>query len=101
MGDASELRGDTTDRHAALPDATMQGEDYGLTSTATYDHVRERDAACVPYRGYDVCGMGPPSSGGVTVGQILGLLVPFDLAGPRRGSGQNRHGNRRPEGRAG
>ena len=25
--------------------------------------------------------MGPPSSGGVTVAQILGLLAPFDLAG--------------------
>ena len=42
--------------------------------------LRERDAVCVPYRGYEVCGMGPPSSGGVTVGQILGLLRPFDLA---------------------
>ena len=42
--------------------------------------VRERPAVCVPYRGYEVCGMGPPSSGGVTVGQILGLLRPFDLA---------------------
>jgi gamma-glutamyltranspeptidase/glutathione hydrolase len=42
--------------------------------------VRERPAVCVPYRGFEVCGMGPPSSGGVTVGQILGLLRPFDLA---------------------
>ena len=25
--------------------------------------------------------MGPPSSGALTVGQILGLLEPFDLAG--------------------
>jgi len=41
--------------------------------------VRERPAVCVPYRGFEVCGMGPPSSGGVTVGQILGLLRPFDL----------------------
>jgi len=42
--------------------------------------VRERDAVCVPYREFDVCGMGPPSSGGVSVGQILGMLEPFDLA---------------------
>lgn len=42
--------------------------------------VRERPAVCAPYRGYQVCGMGPPSSGALTVGQILGLLEPFDLA---------------------
>ena len=42
--------------------------------------VRERAAVCVPYREYEVCGMGPPSSGGVSVGQILGMLTPYDLA---------------------
>lgn len=42
--------------------------------------IRERPPVCVPYRGYDVCGMGPPSSGALTVGQILGILEPFDLA---------------------
>ena len=41
--------------------------------------VRERPAVCVPYRDYEVCGMGPPSSGGVAVGQILGMLAPYDL----------------------
>ncbi|CUH54029.1 gamma-glutamyltransferase [Shimia marina] len=43
--------------------------------------VQERDAVCVEYRDHDVCGMGPPSSGGLTVGQILGLVAPYDLAG--------------------
>ena len=47
--------------------------------------VVERKPACVPYRGYDVCGMGPPSSGGLTVGQILGILSNFDL--PSMGNG--------------
>lgn len=42
--------------------------------------VRERAAVCAPYRGFEVCGMGPPSSGGVTVGQILGMLDGSDLA---------------------
>ena len=50
------------------------------TDLAIY-RVRERPALCVPYRGFEVCGMGPPSSGASTVGQILGLLSPFDLAG--------------------
>lgn len=45
--------------------------------------VKERDAVCGPYRGHEVCGMGPPSSGAVAVGQILGLLEGYDLsAGP-------------------
>lgn len=42
--------------------------------------VVERDAVCAPYRGAEVCGMGPPSSGALTVGQILGLLEGSDLA---------------------
>lgn len=42
--------------------------------------VVERQPVCAPYRGYSVCGMGPPSSGALTVGQILGLLQPYDLA---------------------
>ena len=43
--------------------------------------IKERPAACASYRGFDVCGMGPPSSGGIAVGQILGLLEPFDMTG--------------------
>lgn len=42
--------------------------------------VVERDPVCAPYRAYRVCGMGPPSSGGVAVAQILGLLEHFDMA---------------------
>lgn len=42
--------------------------------------VIERAAVCAPYRGHEVCGMGPPSSGGVAVAQILGMLEAFDLA---------------------
>lgn len=42
--------------------------------------VIERPAVCVEYRAHDVCGMGPPSSGALTVGQILGMLGSYDLA---------------------
>ena len=41
--------------------------------------VVERPPVCLAYRGREVCGMGPPTSGGVAVGQILGLLRGFDL----------------------
>ncbi|TLW90411.1 gamma-glutamyltransferase [Saccharomonospora piscinae] len=33
------------------------------------------------YRGYEVIGMAPPSSGGTTVGETLNILERFDLAG--------------------
>jgi len=49
-----------------------------LTDLAIYK-VIERDAVCADYRQFDVCGMGPPSSGALTVGQILGMLRPYDL----------------------
>ncbi|HBQ22157.1 MAG TPA: gamma-glutamyltransferase, partial [Alphaproteobacteria bacterium] len=44
--------------------------------------VKERPAICVPFRGHQVCGMGPPSSGGLSVGQILGLLDRFPVGSP-------------------
>lgn len=42
--------------------------------------AKERDPVCVRYRVYKVCGMGPPSSGGVAVGQMLAQLERFDVA---------------------
>jgi len=49
--------------------------------------VVQREPVCLPYRAYRVCGMGPPTSGGLTVNQILGLLAPFDMAAlPRAGA---------------
>lgn len=42
--------------------------------------VKMRRPVCVQYRLHDVCGMGPPSSGALTVGQILSMLDNYDLA---------------------
>lgn len=39
-----------------------------------------RDPVCMDYRSYEICGMGPPSSGGLSVGQIMGILERFDVA---------------------
>jgi gamma-glutamyltranspeptidase/glutathione hydrolase len=39
----------------------------------------ERDPTHVGYRGLDVYGMGPPSSGGSTVGEALNILEGWDL----------------------
>jgi len=41
--------------------------------------VIEREPVCIDYRGYPVCGMGPPSSGALAVGQILGIMENFDV----------------------
>lgn len=55
-----------------------------LEDLASYQ-VIERAPVCIQYRRHDVCGMGPPSSGGLTVAQILGMLEAFDLAALGRG----------------
>ena len=41
--------------------------------------AKVREPVCGQYRVYKVCGMPPPSSGGTTVLQILGILEPFDM----------------------
>lgn len=39
----------------------------------------ERAPICQPYREYKVCGMAPPSSGGIAVLQMFGILQHFEL----------------------
>ena len=41
--------------------------------------VKERPPVCGVYRGYKICSMGEPSSGGLTLLNILGILQYFDL----------------------
>jgi gamma-glutamyltranspeptidase/glutathione hydrolase len=52
--------------------------DLTLADLAGYE-VRVRDAVCGTYRSYRVCGMPLPSSGGLTVLQMLKILEPFDI----------------------
>lgn len=42
--------------------------------------AKKRTALCTPYRTYEVCGMPNPSSGGIAVASVLGILSNFDLA---------------------
>ena len=67
--------------------ATVQGAEGNPGVLSEVDlaiyQVKERPAVCVSYRAHEVCGMGPPSSGALAVGQILGMLEAYDLsAGP-------------------
>lgn len=50
-----------------------------LDDLADY-RAQERDPLCLPYLSYKVCGFPPPTSGGVTVLQILKLLEHQPLA---------------------
>ena len=50
-----------------------------LSDLANYKAIK-REPVCTTYRNYWVCGMGPPSSGGIAVAQSLGILENFDLS---------------------
>ena len=49
-----------------------------LADLASYKPIK-REPVCGPYRVWIVCGMPPPSSGGIAILQVLGLLEPFEL----------------------
>jgi len=44
--------------------------------------VKERPALCSNFRQYSVCGMGPPSSGALAIGQILGMISQYPVGKP-------------------
>lgn len=54
-------------------------ENAGVLSLADFQKYRviERKPVCASYREYQVCGMDAPSSGGIAVGQIVGMLNQF------------------------
>ena len=63
----------------SIVNAVRGAERPGLLSDwdmKTYT-VKDRDAVCSAFMTYQVCGMGPPSSGAVAVGQILGMTDAF------------------------
>ncbi len=41
--------------------------------------ARQREPLCAPYRGKEICGMPPPSSGGIAVAATLGILEHFPM----------------------
>ncbi|MEO0850084.1 MAG: gamma-glutamyltransferase family protein [Pseudomonadota bacterium] len=61
-----------------------------LADLANYRALK-RTPVCGEYRQYEVCSMAPPSSGGVTLLQILMLLERFDMAGAGAGSVEALH----------
>ena len=53
--------------------------------------AKKRPPVCSTYRQWLICGMGPPSSGGITTLQILGILQKFDLAKTGAGTASALH----------
>ncbi|MFZ9394632.1 MAG: gamma-glutamyltransferase [Erythrobacter sp.] len=68
----SEAIVSTVARATPKPGAMTNADVTGYTP-------KQREAVCGSYRKYRVCSMGPPSSGGIAVLQILGQLERFDL----------------------
>lgn len=63
---------------ATVAAATPRPSPMTATDVASYT-AKGRSPVCGTYRGYRICGMGPPSSGGIAVLQMLGALERFDL----------------------
>ncbi|MCB1089196.1 MAG: gamma-glutamyltransferase, partial [Verrucomicrobiae bacterium] len=57
-------------------------ENGGIMTAADFANyvAKERKPLVTNYRGYDIVGFPPPSSGGVHVAQMLNMLETFDLA---------------------
>src|SRR3546814_10847560 len=53
--------------------------------------AKRRDPVCMAYRVWRVCSMPPPSSGGITVLQTLGMLRGVDFAKVTPGSAKEAH----------
>lgn len=76
---------------AVVAAVTGDPEKPGLISEqdlASYKAV-EREPVCSPYRQWTVCGMGPPSSGAIAIGQILAMLEVTGLSAGKNDDPQN------------
>ena len=88
QGPAGFYEGET----AALIEKEMRANN-GLITMADLKAYQAKKRAVVngTYRGYDVIGMPPPSSGGMAVIQMLNVLEGFDLKANGYGSAKNIH----------
>ena len=90
-GGKAFYRGDIAgDIAATVNSAKINPAGMTVADIRAYE-AKRRPPVCAPYRVWRLCGMGPPSSGGVTTLQILALLERFDLGSMRPGSAQAVH----------
>ena len=77
-GAAGLMQGPVADLIVAKVRLHQRPGELELSDLAAYRPIK-RDPLCGAYRVWTVCGMGPPSSGGVAILQMLALLEPFEL----------------------
>lgn len=75
---------------AAVQNAPVSPGVLSLEDMASYRAV-EREPVCADYREDRVCGFPPPTSGGVTTLQMLGMLEAFDVPSLKPGSVEAAH----------
>jgi len=78
-GSAILRQGPIAEEIAARVHGNVRPGTLSLADLATYRPIK-REALCGPYRIWTICGMPPPSSGGLAILQSLELLEPFKLA---------------------
>ncbi|MGD9883885.1 MAG: gamma-glutamyltransferase [Reyranella sp.] len=78
QGPSAVLEGDIAREIVERVRTHVRPGTLSLADLAGYRPVK-REVLCGPYRRWTVCGMPPPSSGGIAVLQILKLLEPFDI----------------------
>src|SRR5690606_22988756 len=77
-GAAPFYTGELAERIVAALKTNINPGILTMEDFAAYKVVK-RPPVCMDYREHEICGMGPPSSGALTVGQILGVLEQFDI----------------------
>lgn len=87
-GPGEFYRGETARRIVAAMEAG--GGLISAADLASY-RARERVPTHVRFRGFDVYGMAPPSSGGVVLGIMLQILERYDLSASGRDSARTLH----------
>jgi gamma-glutamyltranspeptidase/glutathione hydrolase len=76
-----------TDTSGGRTPSLMTTEDLGGYT------AKQREPICMPYRGNEICGMPPPSSGGIAVAATLGILEHFPM-GDHKPTDMDRNGGR-------
>ncbi|WP_148863797.1 gamma-glutamyltransferase [Marinobacter fonticola] len=64
---------------AAAQSRWLWGSDLTLEDMSNYQ-PETREPVCGDYRQWTLCGLAPPSSGGIAVLQILGMLEQYDMS---------------------
>ncbi|WP_166349890.1 gamma-glutamyltransferase [Phytoactinopolyspora limicola] len=79
-GEIAEAIADAVTNPPVVPGSSrnVRPGEMEVADLADYE-VIEREPTATSYRGFEIYGMGPPSSGGSTVGEALNILEGFDL----------------------